>query len=361
MEQNLKEQITKLYEERLKVQEIEQQLGVWKNPNGGLSKEELMKTSHKLWLDAFAGQPPDIDDHKAMDALMDKLQSMAKDEDLLDLQRLEAARRYYALLLPDAQLQLLLLSSWANCGYRQLIMGHRYAAALMATKMPRQMVDEVRPPWPVFLVDIPSGMLFITNQNGEPKEVAYGLVRYGMGGQKGEERMGWSYILYAKNDGSALWGYNMSPGVAYFGDKPETDDALSGTPFGDGVSKLDERSRLLFWRLVFGLCVAMQDKDNYRPTKSANRVHNKRNPGPPLIRTYIVGKTPSVDCRQSVIDYVQGRKHGGGPMTVQVLVCGHWRQQPYGPQSKLRKTIWIEPYWKGPEDAPIMVRPKAVG
>lgn len=41
--------------------------------------------------------------------------------------------------------------------------------------------------------------------------------------------------------------------------------------------------------------------------------------------------------------------HAGWELTVRVLVTGHWRNQPYGAGSLLRKLIWIEPYWKGKE------------
>ena len=28
-------------------------------------------------------------------------------------------------------------------------------------------------------------------------------------------------------------------------------------------------------------------------------------------------------------------------------VSGFWREQPHGPQRSLRKTLWIEPFWRG--------------
>jgi hypothetical protein len=39
------------------------------------------------------------------------------------------------------------------------------------------------------------------------------------------------------------------------------------------------------------------------------------------------------------------------------MVRGHWRLQPHGPKRSLRRTIWIDPYVKGPEDKPLDVRP----
>jgi hypothetical protein len=44
----------------------------------------------------------------------------------------------------------------------------------------------------------------------------------------------------------------------------------------------------------------------------------------------------------------------GTPQQVRYLVRGHWRQQPYGPKHSLRKLLWIQPFWKGDEDAPVV-------
>lgn len=39
------------------------------------------------------------------------------------------------------------------------------------------------------------------------------------------------------------------------------------------------------------------------------------------------------------------------------IVRGHWRQQPCGPASSLRRITWIDPFVKGPEDKPLDIRP----
>lgn len=44
-------------------------------------------------------------------------------------------------------------------------------------------------------------------------------------------------------------------------------------------------------------------------------------------------------------------------MKHRTVVSGHWRNQPYGPGRDSKKPIYIEPYLKGPSDAPIIVRP----
>ncbi len=78
-------------------------------------------------------------------------------------------------------------------------------------------------------------------------------------------------------------------------------------------------------------------------------------------RICYVGRALKVDCRQAVKRFLStGAGKKGGPQTVQTLVRGHHKKQPFGPRSTLRKVIWREPFWRGPEDAPIMTRPKLV-
>ncbi len=47
-----------------------------------------------------------------------------------------------------------------------------------------------------------------------------------------------------------------------------------------------------------------------------------------------------------------------GPMAVRVPVEGYWRSQPYGPGGQYRRPQYIAPHIRGPEGAPLRVRPK---
>ena len=42
----------------------------------------------------------------------------------------------------------------------------------------------------------------------------------------------------------------------------------------------------------------------------------------------------------------------GTNLLVRTLVAGHWRNQVCGPKNTLRKHIWIQPFWRGPDLAP---------
>jgi hypothetical protein len=67
-----------------------------------------------------------------------------------------------------------------------------------------------------------------------------------------------------------------------------------------------------------------------------------------------VGHPVKHDFREHVRSFARGERD---KLSVQSLISGHYKMQPYGPQRSLRKLIWLEPYWRGPEDAPIPIRP----
>jgi hypothetical protein len=62
----------------------------------------------------------------------------------------------------------------------------------------------------------------------------------------------------------------------------------------------------------------------------------------------------NVDCREWVTSFMRGNK--GTRPSLQTLVRGHHKRQAHGPSNTLRKWITVEPYWRGPDDAPIAVK-----
>ena len=50
----------------------------------------------------------------------------------------------------------------------------------------------------------------------------------------------------------------------------------------------------------------------------------------------------------------------GRPLAHQMIVAGHWKSQAYGPSRQSRRTIWIEPYERGPDVAQMVARPVLV-
>jgi hypothetical protein len=138
-----------------------------------------------------------------------------------------------------------------------------------------------------------------------------------------------------------------------FSDFAEKDEATE-SPFNLESTDLDDKANLLIKRLVVNSILAMEGDGNCKPLTKQQPGGNKRESDVPLIRTYQLGHTPNVDCRSAVRDYLGGKGHG--PPTVQSLIAGHWKNQVHGPGRTGRKRIHIEPYWRGPEDAPVLPR-----
>jgi hypothetical protein len=55
----------------------------------------------------------------------------------------------------------------------------------------------------------------------------------------------------------------------------------------------------------------------------------------------------------------EGGAHDDANYSHRFIVSGHWRNQWY-PASNVHRQIWISPYVKGPEDQPLVVRPRRV-
>jgi hypothetical protein len=105
---------------------------------------------------------------------------------------------------------------------------------------------------------------------------------------------------------------------------------------------------------VVGMLLAYQEKRNwkYEGTRLARKT--KLRGYPPNHRLAILGRNVRADMRNAVKRYLnEGSKKGP---SFQFIVRGHQRNQAFGPEHSLRRLQWIEPYWKGPEEAIIHAR-----
>lgn len=82
-------------------------------------------------------------------------------------------------------------------------------------------------------------------------------------------------------------------------------------------------------------------------------------------RTQRGGRTPEavtvVDVRPRPASVPGERTEGGQPRyDHRHLVGGHWKWQPWGPARQLRRRIFVEPYIRGPQDTPLVTKPRVV-
>lgn len=229
---------------------------------------------------------------------------------------------------------------WARSGLPQVSVGHRLAASLMATSMPPEAAEHLEPPWPAWSVVLPQPLLRATDPRGELVDVALAHVVWSAAGV---------LILGSGLDLAPVWSSPRQPPSALAED---WHDELVTEELAD----VDLRMLRMLGRLVLGIAAELSSPEERERAERARSKAAKRaagRDGPPTAWTYVLGRSVAVDARGVVTDYIAG---GGAPPSVQSLVRGHWKRQPHGPERSLRRWIHVEPYWRGPEDAPIVAR-----
>lgn len=235
------------------------------------------------------------------------------------------------------------VGKWCASGFPRVRLRTARAALLAATAVPGDMVQEVRPPWPAFLIQL----------EGEEQLLA------------DPERPGVYYdqiqVMYSEATGRPTWSFfRYSPTCVNYSriwTAPEQwGSDLDSLRLFDG-EELDPQSRIfqVVSRIVLGLCLHLTIPgmlDQARHRAKSKRFKNDRS-GPPQMTNFVIGEDVKVDVRDAIRSYIRS---GGSSPTVQSLVRGHWKRQAHGPNHSLRKLIHVEPYWRGPEDGPVVLR-----
>ncbi len=230
---------------------------------------------------------------------------------------------------------------------------HSYAAALAATSLPHDI--EINPPWQAFMIDLPSDLIPAENNESDIRSL---LVHRHRSADK--KSFTWDILLLPRIPLPLLRTVNMPLSDLLSGDKSIEQDESLMTSVSRELTTEDERKLRICTRIALGVCLAMSDPNAVRATastKMSEETHRKRLAKEPACRVFMLGRPVKVDCRIAIRSYIMNGSSVRGPLTIQFLVRGYWRNQPYGPNLSKRRAQWIEPYWKGPEDAPINVRP----
>jgi hypothetical protein len=235
---------------------------------------------------------------------------------------------------------------WANQAYPLIQYGHRYAAALMTTSIPE---CDINPPWRCFIIDVPNGLLRARGREG---------VRYLMIQQiiEPDDRKTWTLTGFSgSNEGIFfLCGHTTEEMRARIFEADE-DPMLGGTT----EQGYDDRIPLLLARLAMNTCLSFSEAREVGKPSGWHRPSH-RTARYPTVRRFELTKPVKINAAPVIREYLEGEGHVGASITRQFLVRGHWRNQPCGVNSADRRMMWIEPYWKGPEDSIISVRPHVI-
>jgi len=278
------------------------------------------------------------------------------DEDRTDV-GMQIARALSA--TPEGTLSLFAHALWARVGFPKITMGHRFAASLLVTTASSEAVSMVRAPFPAFVIELPESLLSVDDPSGGGQRSLRRVLVTTMPDPRNEDSFAWGFTAHADN-GVCVWraGVQSADMQPAYGEDME---ALTVDAFNFRTTSRDERVMALLGRLIINTCLAMSDPGRVHavgPGHTAWRRHQAGGPvrssPEPVVRMFRVGRPVTHDFRDAVREYIDGRRR---TLSVQSVVAGHYKTQPHGPRSALRKLIWREPYWRGPEDAPIAVRP----
>jgi len=131
--------------------------------------------------------------------------------------------------------------------------------------------------------------------------------------------------------------------------------AVQALPDHDALDEQDRRARQTIQQVVFGLLGYLNAvKDAVTPRQVTRRVKKGASSTVEEIKHWEIGRSVRIDpnlvraARQGARDTTFRMKH-------RFIVRGHYANQPHGPGRSLRKRIYIQPFWKGPEEGARLV------
>jgi len=317
-----------------------------------LNNEQLMEFGRAIWPITYKETQ---DDGEALANLIERAEAMG-------MYHPDAPLWKAVMDIPHEQIRTMWAARWVDQGCHRIVIEDRFASLLMATDVSKEVASLAIPPWKAFLIEVPAGLLLSKNPRKDNGDSSLRRIYvHQIVNSKGEEV--WNYVAEA-DDGLQLWRHGMSTSDILISSKEAVND-WNEADFLQPIEDQDERCLLLIGRLILSTCLALSDPTNVREQKRTKGRGGRRwrlDKTAPDIRTFILGRPITIDCRPVIRDYIVGKRRvKSGAVTVQFLVRGHWKSQPHGPNNSLRKSIHIEPYWKGPEDAKILARSTNLG
>lgn len=262
------------------------------------------------------------------------------------------------MLSPDQFTGTLAAGRWVDQGLPVFRLGHKRIAALMATHTPIELVHMVKPPFKAFFIELPSELLYLTEEDGTTKTMATGIIVHATYYEKAD------YGIADNRTKKLLWNWMVVTGtklVQWQINRTTSELCTIGAlrhdnHFGDAFSMeltdYDHRITDLVNRFICALCLLVtghKDEVREKREKPVEKGKKLRMKNAPEFRVFTMGSNVSVDARAALREYLEGRRSTSP--SVQFLVRGHWRNQAHGLAMALRKLKWIEPFWKGPDGA----------
>jgi hypothetical protein len=250
--------------------------------------------------------------------------------------RLPYSRRAGDELLQETAAGIFELALWARDGFNVFRLSEGLCSALVATSVSKQF-EQQRLPYGAVILDLSETRQRWAVVGGVLSQHAI-VCNY-----LSESRSFWRVRIFGTDQsvgGDTVWAFRHAENL--FGAQPP----LEGTVFSrvcDGEdAAIETLTRLaasltVWWnssareaeRTGLSRRVARKQKERSRPTH------------------WMLGK--SVRVHPGLAQAARGRASDVRELEAQHVVRGHFKQQAHGAGLAQRKTLWIEPYWRGPD------------
>lgn len=240
---------------------------------------------------------------------------------------------------------------WARNGFPVLRLTHSLAAALLLTEPPPLDEGETLPtPWNTFTIMIPPGIVPVFDHLGEQHwaDLLWVYQSRGYHTATGEKENFFRWL--AQWGQIELWRDRKPTNLS----DPVDEKLYSLFPDEPVPGAEDQVSLSTSLRLIRNLCHWLDSTHELDKPVAAHRRKKPRRFKGDRHTVYTVGQGVKLqpELRQMATEIALGRTRSavsGWKLRLRHIVSGHWRMQPYGKERKLRKRIWIEAFWKGPE------------
>lgn len=236
---------------------------------------------------------------------------------------------------------------WFSAGLPRVSVGHRLAASFCATRVPEDCAAEALLPWPAFAIDVPRGIIPIKQR--DDLWVAH-VIAFPQMMVTGLEAQ--CFFMVTAHD--SVRGVRADKASPLGGPVLSTRDIAR---YAEGLLVSRDyfaRERGLALRLALGVILELSAHRPASARASGGVPLRRSRHGEPQCTMVRLTRDVKVDCRQHVRDYIRGVSDRA--LSVQHMVRGHWKMQTHGEGGRERKFIHVEPYWRGPDDAPIALK-----
>lgn len=264
--------------------------------------------------------------------------------------------------VPDQALIMFGSARWVDQGLPVIRLGHKRAAALMATVITKQSVEYVKPPFKAFYIELPDGLLSLRDHDGTDRK-ASGILVHAIDyktdltredGSVLKAGMRWRYVVLTNTE-LLQWQLNRTTADLAGLEHQDNDWIGIGLPIED----YDKRVAALVGRLICAVCLMMSSPENVKEQRKPNprnKSAKRKTPDAPSYRVFVEGKPIDVDVRPAIAAYLRGERDSPH---VRLLVAGHYKPNL---GARLGRVVWVEPYWRGGIDGdPIRTRTHDAG